>query len=73
MLAPVAQVAAIAGRAAPPRDDPSAAVAANNLATMRAQGDAIAAALDDIARDRDATYAALGAGFRTTVGVSTRR
>ena len=62
-LAPAAQVAAIAGRAPPPRVDPAAAVASANLALVRAQGDAVAAALDDIARDRDATYAALG--FRT--------
>lgn len=68
-LASVAQVAALAGRATPPREDPSAAVAANNLATTRAHGDAIAAAFDDIARDRDATYAALRLGSR----VSTRR
>lgn len=64
-LAPAAQLAALAGHAPPPREDPSEAVAAANLATARAHGDAIAAALDDIARDRAATYA--------TLGVSTRR
>ena len=63
-LASAAQVAAIAGRAPPPRTDPAAAVAVANLALVRARGDAVAAALDDIARDRDATYAALGVSTR---------
>jgi hypothetical protein len=54
------QALALAGRAAPPRADPAAQVAADNLAAALAHGDAIAAALDDIARDRAATYAALG-------------
>lgn len=54
------QALALAGRAAPPRIDPAAQVAADNLAAALAHGDAIAAALDDIARDRAATYAALG-------------
>jgi hypothetical protein len=54
-----AQIAALAGRAPPPRNDPAAAVATANAVVVRAQGDAVAAAFDDIARDRDATYAAL--------------
>lgn len=58
-LAPAAQAAALAGRAPPPRVDPAAVVAAANFAVVRAQGELVAAALDDIARDRDATYAAL--------------
>lgn len=58
-LEPAAQVAALAGRAPPPRVDPAAAVAAANHAVVRAQGDLVAAALDEIVRDRDATYAAL--------------
>lgn len=64
-LDPAAQVAAIAGRAPPPRADPAAVVAADNFAIVRAQGDLVAAALDDIARDRAAAYAALGVGVRT--------
>lgn len=63
-LASAVQVAAIVGRAPPPRADPAAAVAVANLALVHAQGDAIAAALDDIARDRDASYAALGVSTR---------
>lgn len=54
------QALVLAGRAAPPRSDPAAQVAADNLATALADGEAIAAAFDDIARDRAATYAALG-------------
>lgn len=59
-LPAAAQALALADRAPPPRADPAAQVAADNLAAALAHGDAIAAALDDIARDRAATYAALG-------------
>lgn len=69
-LEPAAQVAAVVGRAPPPRADPAAAVAATNLALVRARGDAVAAALDDIARDREVTYARLGVDVG--VGVRTR-
>ena len=58
-LPPAEQLAVRAGTAAPPRVEPSAAVAAANLARVRADGVAIAAALDEIARDRAASYAAL--------------
>jgi hypothetical protein len=54
-----AQAAALAGHAAAPPPSAREQVAAANLATVRAHGDAIAAALDDIARDRAASYAAL--------------
>lgn len=59
-LSPAEQAAALAGRAPPPRPDPAAQVAADNLLAVQAHGDAIAAAFDDVARDRAQTYAALG-------------
>lgn len=59
-LSPADQAAALAGRAPPPRVDPADQVAADNLATVRADAAAIAEILDELARDRAATYAALG-------------
>jgi hypothetical protein len=60
-LDPATQLAVIAGRAPPPRIDPAEAVAATNHAVVRAQGDAVSAALDAIALDRAETYAELDA------------
>lgn len=60
-LSPADQAAALAGRAPPPRVDPADQVAADNLETVRADGAAIGGVLDELARDRAATYGALGA------------
>jgi len=59
MMSPAEQAAVLAGRGTPPRIDPAAAVADANLATVLANRAAVAAALDDIARDRADTYARL--------------
>ena len=59
-LAPAEQARALAGHAPPPRLDPADAVAADNLAVVRARAAEVAAAFDDIARDRAATYGGLG-------------
>ncbi len=58
------QLEVLAGRGSPPRPDPAAVVATDNLATVVEQGDAVAAAFDEIARDRAAAYAALGVRTR---------
>lgn len=62
VLPPAAQLAVLAGRATPPpRRDPADRVADDNHATVHSEGALIADILDDIARDRAATYAALAA------------
>jgi hypothetical protein len=67
VMVAVDQVATLAGWPVPPRVDPAVAVAAANLDTVRAEVDAVSGVLDDIARDRDASYARLA-----TAGVAIR-
>lgn len=54
------QAQLLGGRAIPPRADVAERIAATNHATVTAQSAAIAAVLDDIARDRAAAYARVG-------------
>jgi len=72
VLSPAEQAAILAGGEYVVRPDPSEVVADNNLATVQAQGPAVAAVFDDIARDRATTYARLAAA-RASATVSTSR
>ncbi len=60
MLERLQQAQAMGGHAAPPRLDVSERIAATNHVTVSAQHVAITAVLDDIARDRAASYARVG-------------
>ena len=62
------QAAMLAGHAAPAPPPLSDQIARNNLATVVAGGGALAAVLDYIRRDREATYSRLTRGSRPAAG-----